>query len=127
MFAVKILAHLGADQPIVALPFEEPSQAFFTGAIGRCCVDEVYAKRPGFSQELDRFRMVPHSRSNFFLIEILDPEIDSTQVFDGLLERGVIVKDGSVSFRGLEKRFMRSDANLEPRMNRLVDALADLP
>ena len=78
-------------------------------------------------EELDRFRMVPHSRSNFFLIEILDPEIDSTQVFDGLLERGVIVKDGSVSFRGLEKRFMRSDANLEPHMNRLVDALADLP
>lgn len=78
-------------------------------------------------EELDRFRMVPDSRSNFFLIEILDPEIDSTQVFDGLLERGVIVKDGSVSFRGLDKRFMRSDANLEPHMNRLVDALADLP
>ena len=77
--------------------------------------------------ELDRFRMVPGSRSNFFLVEICDPGIDSTGVFEGLLERGVIVKDGSVSFRGLHKRFLRCDANLPERMDRLVDALADLP
>ena len=77
--------------------------------------------------ELDRFRMVPGSRSNFFLVEVLDPATDSTEVFDQLLERGVIVKDGSVSFRGLGKRFLRCDANLPERMDRLVDALADLP
>ncbi|MGI9615207.1 MAG: pyridoxal phosphate-dependent aminotransferase [Acidimicrobiales bacterium] len=81
----------------------------------------------GRFEELDRFRMVPGSRSNFFLVEILDPDTDSTRVFDGLLERGVIVKDGSVSFRGLEKRFLRSDANLKVHMDHLVDALADLP
>ena len=78
-------------------------------------------------EELDRFRMVPGSRSNFFLVEILDPATDSTEVFEGLLERGVIVKDGSVSFRGLNGRFLRCDANLPERMDRLVDALADLP
>ena len=77
--------------------------------------------------ELERFRMVPGSRSNFFLIEVLDPDTDSTDVFHGLLERGVIVKDGSVSFRGLDKRFLRSDANFKEHMDRLVDALADLP
>ena len=76
--------------------------------------------------ELDRFRMVPGSRSNFFLVEILDPDTDSTKVFEGLLERGVIVKDGSVSFRGLGRRFLRCDANLPHRMDRLVDALAEL-
>jgi histidinol-phosphate/aromatic aminotransferase/cobyric acid decarboxylase-like protein len=48
-------------------------------------------------------------------------------VFAGLLERGVIVKDGSVSFRGLDHRFMRSDVNLREHMDRLVTALADLP
>ena len=78
-------------------------------------------------EALDRFRMVPGSRSNFFLVEILDPDTDSTQVFHGLLERGVIVKDGSVSFRGLGKRYLRVDANLPARMDRLADALADLP
>ncbi len=78
-------------------------------------------------EELDRFRFVPGSQSNFFLIEILDPDIGSTQVFEGLLERGVIIKDGSVSFRGLEQRFMRSDVNLREHMDRLVAALADLP
>ncbi|HJM73295.1 MAG TPA: hypothetical protein QF651_07085, partial [Acidimicrobiales bacterium] len=77
--------------------------------------------------ELDRFRLVPGTRSNFMLIEILDPDTDSTLVFEGLLERGVIVKDGSVSFRGLEKRYLRSDINLPHRMDHLVDALADLP
>ncbi|MBD49864.1 MAG: hypothetical protein CME23_06190 [Gemmatimonadetes bacterium] len=77
--------------------------------------------------ELDRFRMVPGTRSNFMLIEILDPDTDSTKVFTGLLERGVIVKDGSLSFRGLGKRYLRSDINLPHRMDRLVDALADLP
>ena len=77
--------------------------------------------------ELDRFRMVPGSRSNFFLVEVLDPATDSTEAFEGLLERGVIVKDGSVSFRGLDRRFLRCDANTPDRMDRLVDALADLP
>ena len=77
--------------------------------------------------ELDRFRLVPGTRSNFMLIEILDPDTDSTLVFKDLLERGVIVKDGSVSFRGLEKRYLRSDINLPHRMDHLVDALADLP
>ncbi|MFL2987707.1 MAG: pyridoxal phosphate-dependent aminotransferase [Candidatus Poriferisodalaceae bacterium] len=77
--------------------------------------------------ELDRFRMISGSRSNFFLVEILDPDTNSTKVFQELLERGVIVKDGSISFRGLHDRFLRCDVNLRPHMDRLVDALADLP
>lgn len=85
----------------------------------------AYAQRR--FEELERFRMVPDSRSNFFLVEILDKETDSTRVFEGLLERGVIVKDGSVSFRGLDKSFLRCDANVKEHMDRLVDALADLP
>lgn len=76
--------------------------------------------------ELDRFRMVPGSRSNFFLVEILDPDTDSTKVFNGLLERGVIVKDGAASWRGLNDRFLRCDVNFTKRMDRLVDALADM-
>lgn len=76
---------------------------------------------------LGRFRMIAGSRSNFFLVEILDPETDSTKVFDGLLERGVIVKDGSISFRGLDKRFLRCDVNVKEKMDLLVTALADLP
>jgi histidinol-phosphate aminotransferase len=81
----------------------------------------------GRFEELDRFRMVPGSRSNFFLVEILDLDTDSTKVFEGLLERGVVVKDGSVSFRGLNDRFLRCDVNLQMHMDRLVDALSDLP
>jgi histidinol-phosphate aminotransferase len=89
-------------------------------AAGRAYVAERF-------KALDRFEMIGGSRSNFFLIRILDPETDSTKVFNGLLERGVIVKDGSVSFRGLEDRFLRADVNLQVHMDRLVAALADLP
>ena len=78
-------------------------------------------------EELDRFQIVRNSRANFFLVEILDPDTDSTKVFEGLLERGVVVKDGSVSFRGLDDRFLRCDVNLKQHMDHLVDALADLP
>jgi histidinol-phosphate aminotransferase len=75
---------------------------------------------------LNRFRMVPDSRSNFFLIEVLDGELDSTKVFEELLKRGVIVKDGSVSFRGLGKRYLRSDVSLKKHMDRLVWALKEI-
>ena len=75
---------------------------------------------------LNSFRVIEGSRSNFFLLEIVDTTLDSTKVFAGLLERGVIVKDCSVSFHGLGDRYMRIDVNLKKHMDRLVDALADL-
>lgn len=75
---------------------------------------------------LNRFRMVPGSRSNFFLLEVLDPALDSTKVSEALLRRGVIVKDGSVSFRGLGDRYLRIDVSLQKHMDRLVWALKDI-
>jgi histidinol-phosphate aminotransferase len=75
---------------------------------------------------LNRFRMVPGSRSNFFLIEIADSGLDSTKAFEELLKRGVIVKDCSVSFRGLDKRYLRSDVSHKVHMDRLVWALREI-
>lgn len=75
---------------------------------------------------LNRFRMVPGSRSNFFLLEVTDPNLTSTQVFEGLLQRGVIVKDGADSFRGLGDRYLRVDVSLKKNMDRLVWALKDI-
>ncbi len=124
LLAVKPTWNMGQLQIVGAVAALD-DHAHIEHTVTRVVAGRAHAQRR--FEELERFRMVPDSRSNFFLIEILDPDIDSTQVFDGLLERGVIVKDGSVSFRGLDKRFMRADANLEPHMDRLVDALADLP
>lgn len=84
--------------------------------------DYVAAKLSG----LNRFRIVPGSRSNFFLIEITDEGLDSTEVFEALLEYGVIVKDCSVSFRGLGKRYLRSDVSLKPHMDRLIWGLGQI-
>ena len=75
---------------------------------------------------LNRFRMVPGSRSNFFMLEIVDDSLNSTGAFNALLERGVIVKDCSVSFRGLGKRFLRIDVSLKKHMDRLADALREI-
>lgn len=75
---------------------------------------------------LNRFRMVPGSRSNFFMLEITDDGMDSTQAFNVLLKHGVIVKDCSVSFRGLGKRYLRIDVSLKKHMDRLADALRDI-
>jgi histidinol-phosphate aminotransferase len=89
-------------------------------------VDMIVEMRNYVTQRLaglNRFRMVPRSRANFFLIEILDETIDSTAVFEALLEHGVIVKDCSVSFRGLGKRYLRVDVSLKQHMDRLVWAL----
>ena len=75
---------------------------------------------------LRAFRMVPNSRANFFLIEVVHPRLDSTTTFEKLLTHGVIVKDGSVSFKGLDKRYMRVDVSLKRHMDRLVDALIEI-
>ncbi|MEV6167821.1 histidinol-phosphate transaminase [Streptomyces sp. NPDC051954] len=74
---------------------------------------------------LDGFRAVPGSRANFFLTEILDPELDSTRVFKELLARGVIVKDGS-DIEGLGSRYLRVDVNLRKHMDRFLRALRDI-
>lgn len=74
---------------------------------------------------LNRFRMVPGSRSNFFMLEILDPGITSTHLFTELLKRGIIAKDGLDIMKGGE-RYMRIDVNLKQHMDRLVWALGDI-
>ncbi len=75
---------------------------------------------------LNRFRMIPDSRSNFFMVEITDPELDSTTVFHKLLEKGVIVKDCSVDFEGLGQRYLRIDVGLKKDMDRLIRSLREL-
>jgi histidinol-phosphate aminotransferase len=71
------------------------------------------------------FRMVPGSRANFFLTEILNPDLDSTKVFNELQQRGVIVKDGT-DIPGLGSRYLRVDVNLKQHMDRFVWALSDI-
>lgn len=77
-------------------------------------------------RKLNRFSVVGEPRSNFFLLRIEDKTLDSTTVFEELLKRGVIVKDGSVSFVDLGKRYLRIDVGLKKQMDRLVWALSDI-
>jgi histidinol-phosphate aminotransferase len=74
---------------------------------------------------IDGVRAVPRARANFFLTEILNPALDSTTVFNGLLQRGVIVKDGS-DIEGLGSRYLRVDVNLKKHMDRFLWALGEI-
>ncbi len=73
-----------------------------------------------------RYSIVGEPCSNFFLLKIDDPSLDSTTLFNELLKRGVIVKDGSVSFIGLGKRYMRIDVSLKKHMDRLLKSLTEI-
>lgn len=91
-------------------------------------VKTVVENRAYVQQEMeksDTFRMLPGSRSNFFLTEILDPDLGATEVFNQLLERGVIVKDGN-DIVGLGDRYLRVDVNLKKRMDRFLWALSEV-
>lgn len=91
-------------------------------------VDTIVEMRAYLTDKLsgfNRFRMVPDSRSNFFLLEITDPDMDSTKLFNELLKRGVIAKDGRDIMNGGD-RYMRVDFNLKKHMDRLVWALSDI-
>jgi histidinol-phosphate aminotransferase len=76
--------------------------------------------------KLNRFSVIGEPCSNFFLLRIEDPSLDSTYLFNELVKRGVIVKDGSVSFIGLGKRHLRIDVSLRKQMDRLIWALSDI-
>ncbi len=75
--------------------------------------------------QLTDFRAVPESQANFFLAEILNPELDSTFVFEELLKRGVIVKDGT-DIPGLGARYLRVDVNLRKHMDRFLWAMGEI-
>ncbi len=89
-------------------------------------IDEMRAYVLGELRKLNRFSVVGEPRSNFFLLRIEDETLSSTTVFEELLKRGVIVKDGSVSFIGLGKKYLRIDVSLKKQMDRLVWALTDI-
>lgn len=77
--------------------------------------------------KLEGFSVIEGSRANFVLVRLDDPSLDSTQVFRHLARRGLIVKDGSVSYVGLERRHLRIDVGEEEVMDRLVEALRTVP
>ncbi|WP_320178916.1 histidinol-phosphate transaminase [Roseovarius pacificus] len=87
-------------------------------------VSEMRKYVTGEMGKMNRFRMVPGSRANFFLAEILDPDLDSTIVFNELLKRGVIVKDGTDI--GVGNRYLRVDLNQKRHMDRYLNALREI-
>ncbi len=74
--------------------------------------------------EFSKVSVVMKPQANFLCLQILDPALNSTGVFEGLLRGGIIVKDCSVSYKGLGDRFIRVDVNLKPKMDQFLSRLA---
>jgi histidinol-phosphate aminotransferase len=62
--------------------------------------------------------MIP--QANFVCIRIEASRKTSSEVFEGLLQGGVIVKDCSVSFKGLGNRYIRVDVGLKQKMDQFL-------
>lgn len=75
--------------------------------------------------KLNRFQLVEGSETNFFLLKVPEGE-SSTDIWNALLKKGVIVKDGNIDFRGLEKGYLRIDIAPKHHMDRLLSALKSL-
>lgn len=92
-------------------------------------VDTIASMRKYVTEKiasLNAFSVIGQPSSNYFLLRVEDSNLDSTKVFNELLKRGVIVKDGSVSFIGLGKRYLRIDVSLQKHMDRLIWALREI-
>lgn len=89
-------------------------------------IAEMRAYVLGELRMLNRFSVIGDPASNFFLLRIEDDGLTSTTMFQELLKRGVIVKDGSVSFIGLGNNHLRIDVSLKKQMDRLIWALKDI-
>ncbi len=75
---------------------------------------------------LGGFSVIKGSQANFVLVRLDDPSLNSTEVFRRLARRGLVVKDGSVSYLGLGTRHLRIDVGIEEVMDRLVEALSEI-
>jgi len=70
--------------------------------------------------EFSNVSVVRIPQANFVCIRITEPRKTSTEVFEGLLRGGVIVKDCSVSYKGLGDRFIRVDVSLKQKMDQFL-------
>jgi histidinol-phosphate aminotransferase len=84
--------------------------------------DYLVGQLSGFSN----LSIVMKPQANFLCLRIMDPAITSTQLFERLLERGVIIKDCSVSYKGLGDRFVRVDVSLRSKMDVFLERLAEV-
>lgn len=124
------LLHLKPTWNMGALQTAGAAAALDDDQFVKMTVDTIVEMRDYVRKKIDamqgRYSVVGEPRSNFFLLKIEEPGLDSTTLFNELLKRGVIVKDGSVSFIGLGKRYMRIDVSLKKHMDRLLRALSEI-
>jgi histidinol-phosphate aminotransferase len=126
---ISAMMHLKPTWNMGALQVAGAIAALDDDAYVQKTVDEIARMREFIVKKiagLNRFSVVGTPSSNFFMLRIEDPALDSTRMFEELLKRGVIVKDGSVSFIGLGKRYLRIDVSLQKQMDRLAWALQDI-
>ncbi|UCF93765.1 MAG: histidinol-phosphate transaminase [Desulfobacterales bacterium] len=80
----------------------------------------------GRLSEFTNLAVIMKPQANFLCLRIREGDISSTDLFEGLLQGGIITKDCSVSFQGLGDRCIRVDVSVKPKMDRFLERLATL-
>ena len=62
------------------------------------------------------------SVANFLLLKIVDENINSSELTNKLIQRGILIRDCS-NFRGLDNKFIRIAVRSRKENLRLIDAL----
>jgi histidinol-phosphate aminotransferase len=73
-----------------------------------------------------KLEIVDGSEANYVLLRVTDPGLNSTDVFEAFLRRGLVIKDCSVSYLGLGDRHVRIDApppEVLPRVQETIRSL----
>jgi len=72
-------------------------------------------------QEIPWLKVYP-SETNFFLIEITEGDLTSSQLKEGLARKGLLIRDCS-DFDGLNNRFFRVSVNKPEENKKLIEHL----
>jgi histidinol-phosphate aminotransferase len=85
----------------------------------RAQVESAVARQP-------KLRVVTGSEANFIVVRVVEPDLDSRQVFEHFLRHGLVIKDGTVSYLGLGDRHVRIDAPALEVLPRVEEAISSL-
>lgn len=107
------------------------------GAIGALNDDGHYQKTVSFVREsrsyfIERLREFPQlnvimePQANFLMLRIEKHDLDSVAAFQKFLRKGIILKDCSLSYRGLGKKYLRVDVPPKAKVDIFIERLKDI-
>src|SRR5690554_3569678 len=85
----EFLAYLGAQHPVLTLALQQRAEAFFTGAVGRCRIQQVDAQLPGQRQQVADLPVARQLEAAGVLDPLVAADLDGAQPQGRTLQAGI--------------------------------------